>query len=182
MRCGDSFSVAVPSNWSEWQPPRLLSRNSTVPQKVESPSRSQHLLLQQQPLILPSSGYGSTSNFSRASEHPLLLAPVHQVTLKVRPFLHKDFKGSVTLTVFISHLSIGAVPVSPGGPKKMSVTSASEDLPTFKEVFVAPKQSLVACLMTKPILRQESSFIDYDSSSSDVVTYKWPWQCGTGFH
>ena len=39
----------------------------------------------------------------------------------------------------------------------------------FKEVFVAPKLSLVACLMKKPVLPFENVTFDYDSSASDVV-------------
>jgi len=42
-------------------------------------------------------------------------------------------------------------------------------MPTYKEVFVAPKLSLVACLMKKPALPTEKFTYDYDSSASDVV-------------
>lgn len=46
----------------------------------------------------------------------------------------------------------------------------NEEMPTYKEVFVAPKLSLVACLMKKPVLPAEKVTYDYDSSASDAVT------------
>ena len=46
----------------------------------------------------------------------------------------------------------------------------NEEMPTYKEVFVAPKLSLVACLMTKPTLQPEKVSYDYDSSASDLVS------------
>lgn len=45
-------------------------------------------------------------------------------------------------------------------------------MPTYKEVFVAPKLSLVACLMKKPTLPSERVSYDYDSSASDAVNLK----------
>lgn len=45
-------------------------------------------------------------------------------------------------------------------------------MPTYKEVFVAPKLSLVACLMKKPVLPTEKVSYDYDSSASDAVISK----------
>lgn len=53
--------------------------------------------------------------------------------------------------------------------RKASLPQGNEDMPTYKEVFVAPKLSLVACLMKKPTLPPEKVPYDYDSSASDTV-------------
>ena len=53
--------------------------------------------------------------------------------------------------------------------RKVSVPAGNEDMPTYKEVFVAPQLSLVACLMKKPNLPSEKVSYDYDSSASDAV-------------
>lgn len=53
--------------------------------------------------------------------------------------------------------------------RKVSILPTNEESPTYKEVFVAPQLSLVACLMKKPSQPPERILYDYDSSASDVV-------------
>ncbi|KAK2704911.1 hypothetical protein QYM36_017080, partial [Artemia franciscana] len=68
--------------------------------------------------------------------------------------------------------SIGETPPSPKPkplrPPQPRLPSNTDDYPTYKELFVPPKTSLVACMMTKPKLSLEISQIDYDSSESDI--------------
>ncbi|XP_046448229.1 dmX-like protein 2 isoform X2 [Daphnia pulex] len=58
--------------------------------------------------------------------------------------------------------------ISSSASRKSSLPQGNEDMPTYKEVFVAPKLSLVACLMKKPTLPSERVSYDYDSSASDA--------------
>uniref|UniRef100_A0A0P5RMU8 DmX protein 2 n=1 Tax=Daphnia magna TaxID=35525 RepID=A0A0P5RMU8_9CRUS len=67
------------------------------------------------------------------------------------------------LTSVAANTSMGSL-----SSRKPSLPQGSEDMPTYKEVFVAPKLSLVACLMKKPTLPVEKVSYDYDSSASDV--------------
>nr|CAH0105862.1 unnamed protein product [Daphnia galeata] len=58
--------------------------------------------------------------------------------------------------------------ITSSASRKPSLPQGNEDMPTYKEVFVAPKLSLVACLMKKPVLPTEKVSYDYDSSASDA--------------
>jgi hypothetical protein len=70
------------------------------------------------------------------------------------------------------HLAASSASITSSASRKPSLPQGNEDMPTYKEVFVAPKLSLVACLMKKPVLPTEKVSYDYDSSASDAVISK----------
>lgn len=65
----------------------------------------------------------------------------------------------------------GLVAQSGANAPRPAAAVVNDEMPTYKEVFVAPKLSLVACLMKKPALSQEKFTYDYDSAASDPVIY-----------
>lgn len=86
--------------------------------------------------------------------------------------LHFVWLGSKTIESTFRFSLQASSSASVGSPssRKVSAPPANDDMPTYKEVFVAPKLSLVACLMKKPNLPSEKVSYDYDSSASDAVT------------